>query len=103
MMNPGKKDHVYVGRSNEERKYEQKRYLLWPLRDFLNILNTPKNDSYVTSYGEELPFSVLYRFLKAHKQYTFNKNIPQNACLCEICENVVLLSKGVSSIAPVKI
>ena len=47
MMNPRKKDHVYVGRSNSERKYEQKRYLLWPLGDLLNILNTPKNDSYV--------------------------------------------------------
>ena len=103
MVSPGKKDHVYVGKSNGERKYEQKRYLLWPLRDLLNILNTPENDSYVDTYGEELPFSVLYRFLKEHKQYIFNKNIPCNACLCEICKNAVLLSKGVSSIAPVKI
>ena len=73
MMNPGKKDHVYLDRSNGERKYEQKRYLLWPLRDLLNILNTPKNDSYVDSYREELTFSVLYRFLKAHKQYILTR------------------------------
>ena len=102
-MNPGKKDNVYVGKSNGQRQYEQKRYLLWPIRDLLNILNTPENDSYVDSYGEELPFSVLYRFLKEHKQYIFNKNVPHNACLCEICENTVLLSKGISSIASVQI
>ena len=97
MMNPGKKVHVYVGKSNGERKCERKRYLLWPYRDLLNILNTPENDSYVDTYGEELLFSALYRFLKKHKQYTFNKNIPQNACLCKICEKPILLSKGVSS------
>ena len=102
-MNPGKKDNVYVGKSNGQRQYEQKRYLLWPIRDLLNILNTPENDSYVDSYGEELPFSVLYRFLQEHKQHIFNKNVPHNACLCEICENTVLLSKGISRIASVQI
>ena len=69
----------------------------------MNILNEPENDSYVDTYGEELPFSVLYRFLKEHKQYIFNKNIPHNSSLCKICENAVLLAKGVSSIAPVNI
>ena len=103
IVNPGKKDHVYIGKSNGERKYEQKRYLLWPLRDLLNILNTPENDSYIDTYGEELPFSVLCRFLKEHKQYIFNKNIPHNVCLCEICKSAVLLSKAVPSIAPAKI
>ena len=68
----------------------------------MNILNTPENDSYVNTYGKGLPLSVLYRFLKEHKEYIFNKNISHNACLFEICENVVLLSKGVSSIPPVK-
>ena len=44
-----------------------------------------------------------YLFLKKYKEYTFIKNISHNACLFEICENVVLLSKGVSSIPTVKI
>ena len=60
-------------------------------------------ETYIDSYGEWLPFSVLCRFLKAHKQYIFNKNIQRNACLYGICKNAVLLSKGVSSIALVKI
>ena len=64
LMNPGKKIDAYVGKSNGERKCERKRYLLWPYRDLLNILNTPENDSYVDTYGEELLFSVLYRLLK---------------------------------------
>ena len=52
---------------------------------------------------EKLPFSVIYRFLQAHKEYIFKKYIPYNACLRQICKNLALLAKGVSSIAPVKI
>ena len=29
-----------------------------------------------------------------HKEYIFNKKIPHYTCLCEVCENVVLMSKG---------
>ena len=39
MINPGKKDNVYIGKVDGERRYEQKRYLLWPMRDILKILN----------------------------------------------------------------
>ena len=74
------------------------------MRDLLNILNMPGEDnSYVHAFGDELPFSVLCRFLKEHKQYIYNKNIPHSSCLCEICENTVLLLKGISCTATVKI
>ena len=39
MINPGKKDNVYIGKVDGERRYEQKRYLLWPMRDILKMLN----------------------------------------------------------------
>ena len=32
-MAPGKKDNVYKGKVDGEKQYEQKRFLLWPLRD----------------------------------------------------------------------
>ena len=38
-VNPGRKDHVYIEKKDGERQYCQKRYLMWNLRDLLNILN----------------------------------------------------------------
>lgn len=34
-MNPGRKDNLYVGKINDERKYKQKRYLLWTIRHLI--------------------------------------------------------------------
>ena len=38
-MNPGRKDHVYVGKKDGVKVYEQKRYLLWKIRDLHEIAN----------------------------------------------------------------
>ena len=38
-MNPGRKDNVYVGKINGERAYVQKRFLLWTIRDIVDIAN----------------------------------------------------------------
>jgi len=39
-ITPGRKDNVYIGKdSNGVKQYIQKRYLLWTLRDLLDILN----------------------------------------------------------------
>ena len=35
-------------------------------------------------------------FLKVHKEYSYNKNIPNGSYLCEICENCILLAKGLN-------
>ena len=43
-----------------------------------------------------MTFRQLYEFLKSHKEYVFNKNIPQSSCLCEICENIVFVAKGIN-------
>ena len=34
--------------------------------------------------------------MKSHKQYIFIRDIPHGCYLCEICETVVLLVKGIS-------
>ena len=55
MMNPGKKDNVYVGKVDGKRRYEPKRYLLWLMRDILNILNMPDPEvSYVQAFEDKL-------------------------------------------------
>ena len=41
-VNPGRKVYVYIGNKDGERQYCQKRYLLWKLRDLLNILMETK-------------------------------------------------------------
>ena len=38
----------------------------------------------------------MYDFLKVHKEYSYNKNIPHGSCLYEICENCVLLARGLN-------
>ena len=36
---PGRRDAIYVGMDGDKRRYKQKRYLLWKLRDLLEIIN----------------------------------------------------------------
>ena len=96
---PGKNDNVYVGKVDGERRYEQKRYLLWPMRDILNILNiSDAEESYLQAFDDKLSFRILHRLLNEHKQYIYNKRIPHNTCLCEVFKNTVLLSKGIARI-----
>ena len=53
-------------------------------------------ESCVQAFDDKLSFRMLHRFLNEHKQYIYNKRILHNTCLCEICENTVLLSKGIA-------
>ena len=47
-------------------------------------------------FGKELTFRQFYDLLKRHKQYIFNRKIPQWSCLCEICENAIFLVSGIN-------
>ena len=103
-MNPGRKDHVYVGKKDGVKVYEQKRYLLWKIRDLHEIANGGSvieeagGDSFSNAFGRPLKFALLYDVLKLHKEYVFNRDIPQWFCLCELCENVTLLATGVKKV-----
>ena len=103
-MNPGRKDHVYVGKKDGVKVYEQKRYLLWKIRDLHEITNggsvieEPGGDSFSNAFGRPLKFALLYDVLKLHKEYVFNRDIPQWSCLCELCQNVTLLATGVNKV-----
>ena len=100
--NPGCADNVYIGKIDGERQYLPPQYLLWPLKDLHDVLNgtsasigeAPPN--FQTTFSEKLTFSQLYDFIKNHKQYIYNKNIPHTSCLCDTCENSVLLVKGIN-------
>ena len=99
-MNPGKNDNVYIGKTNGSRVYEQKRYLLWSIRDILEILkgnSLSEESTFVSTFDTELSFSLFYRFEKMHKQYIYNSKIPHNSYFCEICENTSLLGKGLDN------
>ena len=97
--NPGRKDNVYIGKFNGESKYKQRQYLLWPLRDLILMANGTEEmkDSFVLKFEKKLTFSQFYDFLKRHKEYVYNTNIPHSSCLCEICENASLFAKGLNS------
>ena len=91
--NPGRKD-VYIGKENGERIYKN---LLWNMRDIIDIANRTGKiaiaNSFIQTFNKSL---TLYDFLKAHKEYFYNKNIPHGPCLCDICEDCVLLAKGLN-------
>ena len=95
----GRKDHVYFGKFNGERKYKQRQYLLWPWRDILSIANSNagSEQSFGTRFGKELTFSQLNDFLKLYKEYTFKSNILHASCLCEICGNSFLFAKELNN------
>ena len=100
--NPGRADNVYIGKVEGERKYMPRQYLLWTLRDLLEIINGTHElvlqscSNFVSSFSEKLTFSQLYDFIKTHKQFIYNKNIPHASCLCDTCKNAVLLAKGLN-------
>ncbi|XP_066932919.1 glutamic acid-rich protein-like [Clytia hemisphaerica] len=85
--NPGRKDHVYLGKVNGEKLFAQKRYLLWTLREVLEILNDEKNQLKFT-------FRQMYKYIKTKKQIIFQGDIPDTSCLCEVCENTCLIAKA---------
>ena len=103
-MNPGRKDHVYVGKKDGVKLYEQKRYWWWKIRDLHEITNGGSiieeagGDSFSNAFGRPLKFTLLYDVLKLHKEYVFNRDIPQWSSLCELCENVSLLATGVNKV-----
>ena len=84
--NPGRKDSVYIGKINGESQYMQKKYL----REIVSIANSQEavDESFESKFDKILTFSQLYDFLKGHKEYVYNINIPHASCLCEICENL---------------
>ena len=96
---PEKKDIVYIGRVNGEKKYLQKRYLLWTLREVLDILNGDalSNSKYFKSkFRKSVSFPQVYSFLKMQKEIKWNRDIPHDTCACEVCENITLLIRGLN-------
>ena len=49
------------------------------------------------SFDTPLSFPLLYDFLKSHKQYKWNRDIPHESCTCEICENLKLYVEAVNT------
>lgn len=103
LTNPGTKESVYIGKINGVSQFLQKQYLLWTLRDLLDIINGSdvsgigvNDNSFAEKFDEKLSLSQLYSFLKAKKQFVWNKNIPEVSCLCEVCENACLFAKGIN-------
>ena len=96
--NPCWKDNVYIGKEN--RIYKQRLYLLWNLRDIIDIPNGTRKleiaNCFIQTFNKSLTFLQLYDFLKAYKEYSYNKNIPHGSYLCETCDNYLLFAKGLN-------
>ena len=97
-----KKNHQYNGKENGKSKIVPIRYLLWKIRDLLEIITgcsgivQSETDNFPTIFNTKWIFHQLYKFLKEHKEFVFNRDIPQTSCLSEICENLIFLAKSMS-------
>ena len=76
------------------------------MRHLLNILNgnevagsTTVAETFVGRFEKPLSFSLLYNFIRNQKELICNQNIPQGSCLCEVCQNSCLLTKGINKCA----
>ena len=60
--------------------------ILWALREIVSIANSQEavDESFESKFDKILTFSRLYDFLKGHKEYVYNINIPHASCLYEI-------------------
>ena len=69
--NPGCLDNVYIGKLDGERKYLPWQYLLWTLKDLLDIINGSElhSSNFVSTFSEKQSFSQLYDFIKSHKEF----------------------------------
>ena len=82
---------------------KQKQYLLWKLRDLLEIvneskiINTESFPSFTEAFEHELSFFQMHNFLKIHKEVGYNSDIPHSFCLCEVCKKASLLARGINS------
>ena len=69
--------------------------------DLLDIINGTGKvdvaDTFYQNFKKLLTLSQLYDFMKYHKEYCYNQNISHESCLREICENCVLLTKGLNT------
>ena len=66
-INPGKNDNVYLGKINGKKKYEQKQYFLWPLKDIIDVLNDSElsgNEYFPQKFNRKIRFCEFYRFIK---------------------------------------
>ena len=67
--------------------------LVVDLEGFTSIINGSElhSSNFVSTFLERLIFSQLYDFIKSHKQFVYNKNIPHTSCLYDACENIWII------------
>ena len=102
---PGKRDQVYIGKTDGEKLYKTNKYLFWTLIEVLDIVNgcaatsIQCEDSFVNQFGRKVLFRQLYEWIKFNKHFIY-QNIAHATCLCEICENAIFFMQGLLQALP---
>ena len=85
-INPGKRDHVYIGKFEGKSQYIQKQYFLRKLRDVLDMgMKLPLFRMTVQTFRIELRKSYLFRSYTTFSKATSNKfgiEISLVPCVC---------------------
>ena len=79
----------------EKANIWRKKYLLWPLREIVSIANSQEavDESFESKSDKILTFSQLYDFLKGHKEYVYNINIPMHLAYARFVKILHYLQK----------
>jgi len=75
--------------------------LLWTIGVLLEIANgsnvlNKESDTFTSKFGVKSKFHQLYQFLKQHREYKWNQDLPHESCMCESCENSHLLTTAIN-------
>ena len=77
-VNPGRKDHHYVGKVDGKSQYVQKQCLMWTFNDLSKGSSLIKNESsFEFSFGKKIKFYQFCEYIKSNREYVYNRDIPQ--------------------------
>ena len=91
-------------KTNGVKDFIPKCYLLWTIREILEIANgsdmVKTCETFQDKFQKKLTFRQLYDFIKFHKECILNRSISHWSCLCQICDNAVMLCTGINKLIP---
>ena len=84
---PGRRDNVYLGVVNKVKKFAQKRYLLWKIRDIFDMINgskvmenNPNSDTFESNFEKKLTFRQLYDIRETSSIFSIRRSLNGPVC-----------------------
>ena len=97
---PGRKDQMYVGKTKDgDKDYRTKYHLLWKLSEILPLINTAITESFQANEQFLVTYGTLWRLISPLKYILFQRDVPEDTCQCDYCENLQLILISLSKLS----